>query len=100
MTIETTRSMLMSLHKLFSRMIPEIMLQRVIKVPEDKSMVTTDGEETIAKVTQRVYSILTIYEHALETYTKLSSHTVKLSNTPGKTGKKKNHNIYTTVQPS
>ena len=53
-----------------------------IMVTEDKSMVATDGEETVVKVRRRGCSILTIYEHALELYTKLSSHTVKLRNTP------------------
>ena len=51
---------------------------------------------------QRGYSILTIYTHASELRTKLSSHTAKLSNTPGRRnvleiGKK---DIDNTVQPS
>ena len=70
-------------------------------VTEDKSVVTSNGE-----VTRRGYSILTIYEHALEPYARLSSHTDKLLNTPRrrnvlKTGKKDNITIIeSTVQPS
>ena len=37
----------------------------VAMVTEDKRVVTTDGEVTVAKVARRGYSILTIYEHAL-----------------------------------
>ena len=50
-------------------------------VTENKSVVTTNDEETVAYVTRSSYSILTIYERASEPYTKLSSHTIKLSNT-------------------
>ena len=72
-------------------------------VTKDKSVAITDGEETVTKVTPRGYSILTIYKHALEPYKKLSSHTAKLSNTPGKrnvlkTGRK--NNIGNTAQPT
>ena len=58
--------------------------EHVAMVTEDKSVVTTNGEETVAQVMQRGYSILTIYTHASELRTKLSSHTAKLSNTPGR----------------
>ena len=37
----------------------------VAMVTEGKRVVTTDGEETVAKVARRGCSILTIYEHAL-----------------------------------
>ena len=40
-------------------------------------MVTTDGEETVALVMRRGYSILTIYEYALKPYIKLPSHMPK-----------------------
>ena len=37
----------------------------------------TDGEETVASVMRRGYSILTIYGHALKPYIKLLSHMPK-----------------------
>ena len=37
----------------------------VAMVTEDKSVVTTDDDKTVAEVTRCGYSILIIYEHAL-----------------------------------
>ena len=74
--------------------------EHVVMVTEDKTVVTTDDKETVAQFTLGGYSILTIYEHTLQPYTKLSSHTAKLTNAQGrrnvlKAGKKKNITIYT-----
>ena len=85
MTIETTRSM----YCFWTGYFQSDSRKHVVMVTIDKSVVRTNGEESVAEVTRRCYSILIIYEHALEPYTKLSSHTATLSNTPERTNELK-----------
>ena len=85
MPIETTRSM----YCLLTGYSQDDSRKHVTMVTEDKSMVTTDGEETVTKAMRHGYSILTIYEDALEPYTNYPvTHTIK-TQTIKHTGRKK-----------
>ena len=83
MTIETTRSM----YCFWTGYFQSDSRKHVVMVTIDKSVVRTNGEESVAEVTRRCYSILIIYEHALEPYTATLSNTPERRNEL-KTGKK------------
>ena len=63
MTIETTRS----IKCFWTGYFQDDYRKQVAIVTENKSVVTTDGEEIVAWVRRRGYNILTINEHDLKT---------------------------------